>query len=67
MDDKETIKLLYQKIDYLEKFIIEFSKLAETKGWSSTDEEMKPIDELSDKLNEVQDKINEANKYIDTK
>ena len=62
MDDKEIIKLLYQKIDYLEKFIIEFSKLAEAKGWSSTDEEMKPIDEISEKLDVLQEKLNEANK-----
>lgn len=58
MEDKELIKLLYEKIDLLEKFIIQISKVAETNNWSSTDEQMKPIDELSDKLNEIQGKIN---------
>ena len=58
MEDKELIKLLYQKINFLEKFILEAAKIAENNNWSSTDEEMKSLDELSAKLDEVQKKIN---------
>ncbi len=58
MEDKELIKLLYEKIDLLEKFLLEISKSAVENNWTSTDEQNKIIDELSAKLDEVQDRIN---------
>jgi hypothetical protein len=58
MEDKEHIKLLYEKIDLLEKFLLEISKAATENNWTSTDEQMEIINELSSKLDEVQDKLN---------
>ena len=58
MEDKELIKQLYEKIDLLEKFILEISKVSEQKGWNLEDDEMKTIDMLSEKLNSVEGKIN---------
>ena len=58
MEDKEHIKLLYEKIDLLEKFLLEISKIATENNWSSTDEQMENIGTISSKLDEVQDKLN---------
>lgn len=58
MNDKEHIKLLYEKIDLLEKFLLEISKAADENKWTSTDEQMSIINDISSKLDEVQDKLN---------
>lgn len=60
MEDKELIKHLYEKIDLLEKFILEISRVSEQKGWNLEDGEMKTIDMLSEKLNSVEGKINKV-------
>lgn len=60
MEDKELIKHLYEKIDLLEKFILEISRVSEQKGWNLEDSEMKTIDMLSEKLNSVEGKINKV-------
>jgi len=62
MQDEELIKSLYEKIDLLEKFILEISRVSEQKGWSLDDEDMETIDMLSEKLNTVQVKINKSMK-----
>ena len=51
--DKITIELLNKKIKLLENFILESAKLAEENNWSSTDEQMERLNELSADLDEV--------------
>ena len=55
--DKLMIELLNKKIKLLEDFILEAARIAEENNWSSSDEQMKRLDELSTELDNVVEEI----------
>ena len=60
--DKLMIELLNKKIKLLEDFILEAARIAEENNWSSSDEQMKRLDELSTELDNVVEEIKKLKK-----